>query len=137
MERCTSFLRAFSKIGLIPDAGSTYFLPRYVGEMRARALAITAEKIDAEEAYRIGIVWKLHDDDALQDEASKLARHLATMPTVACGLTKEALDQNFDNDVAAQMEVGAELQSYGSRSEDCSEGVAAFFEKRKPRFMGR
>ncbi|RDK08464.1 enoyl-CoA hydratase-related protein [Cupriavidus lacunae] len=135
--RSASFLQAFSKIGLIPDAGSTYFVPRYAGEMRARALAILAEKIDAEEAQRIGLVWKVHADDALQDEAGKLARHLATMPTMAYGMIKEALNQSFDNDLAAQLEVEATLQSRASRSEDCKEGVAAFIEKRKPQFKGR
>ncbi len=69
----------------MPDAGSTYFVPRYAGEMRARALAILAEKIDAEEAQRIGLVWKVHADDALQAEASKMAHHLANMPTFAYG----------------------------------------------------
>ncbi|UIF86070.1 enoyl-CoA hydratase-related protein [Cupriavidus sp. UYPR2.512] len=135
--RSASFLQAFSKIGLVPDAGSTYFVPRYAGEMRARALAILAEKIDAEEAQRIGLVWKVHADDALQDEAGKLARHLATMPTMAYGMIKEALNQSFDNDLAAQLEVEATLQSRASRSDDCKEGVAAFMEKRKPQFKGR
>lgn len=135
--RSASFLQAFSKIGLVPDAGSTYFVPRYAGEMRARALAILAEKIDAEEAQRIGLVWKVHADDALQDEAGKLARHLATMPTMAYGMIKEALNQSFDNDLATQLEVEATLQSRASRSDDCKEGVAAFMEKRKPQFNGR
>ncbi|WP_354682724.1 enoyl-CoA hydratase-related protein [Cupriavidus necator] len=135
--RSASFLQAFSKIGLIPDAGSTYFLPRYAGEMRARALAILAEKIDAEEAHRIGLVWKVHADEALQEEAGKLARHLATMPTMAYGLIKEALNRSFDNDLPAQLEVEATLQSRASRSEDCREGVAAFVEKRAPKFTGR
>ncbi|PVY69905.1 2-(1,2-epoxy-1,2-dihydrophenyl)acetyl-CoA isomerase [Cupriavidus alkaliphilus] len=135
--RSASFLQAFSKIGLIPDAGSTYFLPRYAGEMRARALAILAEKIDAQEAHRIGLVWKVHDDAALQDEAGKLARHLATMPTMAYAMIKQALNQSFGNDLAAQLEVEATLQSRASRSEDCKEGVAAFVEKRKPQFKGR
>jgi 2-(1,2-epoxy-1,2-dihydrophenyl)acetyl-CoA isomerase len=135
--RSASFLQAFSKIGLVPDAGSTYFVPRYAGEMRARALAILAEKIDAEEAQRIGLVWKVHADDALQEEAGKLARHLATMPTMAYGMIKEALNQSFDNDLAAQLEVEATLQSRASRSDDCKEGVAAFMEKRKPQFKGR
>ncbi|WP_316151837.1 enoyl-CoA hydratase-related protein [Cupriavidus sp. BIC8F] len=135
--RSASFLQAFSKIGLVPDAGSTYFVPRYAGEMRARALAILAEKIDAEEAQRIGLVWKVHADDALQDEAGKLARHLATMPTMAYGMIKEALNQSFDNDLATQLEVEATLQSRASRSDDCKEGVAAFMEKRKPQYKGR
>ncbi|KWR89336.1 enoyl-CoA hydratase-related protein [Cupriavidus sp. IDO] len=135
--RSATFLQAFSKIGLVPDAGSTYFVPRYAGEMRARALAILAEKLDAEEAQRIGLVWKVHADDALMSEAGKLAHHLATMPTAAYGMIKEALNATFDNDLPAQLEVEATLQSKACRSEDFREGVAAFVEKRKPQFRGR
>lgn len=132
-----SFLQAFSKIGLVPDAGSTYFLPRYAGEMRARALAILAEKIDAEHAQRIGLVWQVHPDAALQEEAGKLARHLAQMPTMAYGLIKEALNASLDSDLPTQLEREATAQSKASRSEDFKEGVAAFLEKRKPVFKGR
>ncbi len=130
------FLQAFSKIGLVPDAGSTYFLPRYVGEMRARAMAILAEKMDAEEAQRIGLVWKVYPDDALQAEAGRLAHHLATMPTAAYGMIKEALDSSFANDLPAQLEREATLQSRAFRTDDFREGVAAFIAKRSPRFKG-
>ncbi|WP_420996085.1 enoyl-CoA hydratase-related protein [Cupriavidus sp. 30B13] len=135
--RSASFLQAFSKIGLVPDAGSTYFLPRYAGEMRARALAILAEKIDAEEAHRIGLVWKVHADDALAAETAKLAAHLAQMPTFAYGLIKEALNASFDSNLPDQLEREASLQTRASASQDFKEGVAAFLEKRKPQFKGR
>ncbi len=135
--RGASFLQAFSKIGLVPDAGSTYFLPRYAGEMRARALAILADKISADEAHRIGLVWHVHDDAALHEEAGKLARRLAQSPTFAYGLIKQALNESLDNDLPAQLELEATLQSRASRSEDFREGVAAFLEKRPPAFKGR
>ncbi|AOZ04455.1 enoyl-CoA hydratase-related protein [Cupriavidus malaysiensis] len=135
--RGASFLQAFSKIGLVPDAGSTYFLPRYAGEMRARALAILADKISADEAHRIGLVWQVHEDAALHEEAGKLARRLAQSPTFAYGLIKQALNESLDNDLPAQLELEATLQSRASRSEDFREGVAAFLEKRPPAFKGR
>ncbi len=135
--RSATFVQAFSRIGLIPDAGSTYFLPRYAGEMRARALAILADKIDAEQAQRFGLVWQVHDDDALQAEASRLARHLAKMPTFSYGLIKEALNNSLDSNLPDQLEREAMLQSRASRSEDFQEGVAAFLAKRKPAFKGR
>jgi 2-(1,2-epoxy-1,2-dihydrophenyl)acetyl-CoA isomerase len=132
-----SFLQAFSKIGLVPDAGSTYFLPRYAGEMRARALAILADKIDAEHARRIGLVWQVHPDEALQAEAARMARHLAQMPTFGYGLIKEALNASLDSSLEEQLEREASLQTRASASEDFKEGVAAFLEKRKPVFKGR
>jgi len=135
--RSASFIQAFSKIGLVPDAGSTYFVPRLAGEMRARALAILAEKLDAEEAQRIGLVWKVYDDAALADETGKLARHLAGMPTQAYAMIKEALNATFGNDLAEQLELEATLQSRACKTEDFREGVTAFVEKRKPQFKGR
>ncbi|KJK26411.1 enoyl-CoA hydratase [Burkholderiaceae bacterium 16] len=135
--KSATFLQAFTKIGLVPDSGSTYFLPRYVGEMRARALALLAEKIDADEAQRIGLVLKVYPDDELAVQAAKLARRLAGMPTCALALTKQALDGSLGNDLVTQLECEATLQLIAGRTEDFREGVAAFMEKRTPQFMGR
>lgn len=132
-----SFLQAFSRIGLIPDAGSTYFLPRLVGESRARALAILADKISADQAMQIGLVWQVVPDEALQQAALAMATRLATMPTRAYGFIKEALNQSLQNDLAAQLEVEARLQSLAGQTEDFREGVAAFLGKRPPVFKGR
>ncbi len=131
------FLQAFTKIGLIPDAGSTYFLPRYVGEMRARALAILAEKILASEAERMGLVWKVLPDEALLPYAQQLATQLAARPTRAYALAKRALNASLGNDLATQLELEAELQRAAGHTEDFREGVAAFRAKRAPVFKGR
>jgi 2-(1,2-epoxy-1,2-dihydrophenyl)acetyl-CoA isomerase len=132
-----SFLQAFAKIGLIPDAGSTFFLPRAVGDIRARALAMLADKIDAQTALQYGMVWKIFPDDQLQAEARKLAEHMAKMPTQAYALIKQALNSSLDNTLSQQLEVEATLQLKASATEDFREGVAAFVAKRAPNFKGR
>ena len=132
-----SFLQAFAKIGLIPDAGSTYFLPRYVGEVRARALAMLADKIDAQTALHYGMVWKVYPDDQLQSEARKLAEHMAKMPTQAYALIKQALNASLNRTLTEQLEVEATLQMKASSTDDFREGVAAFIEKRPANFKGR
>ncbi|MFT3803028.1 MAG: enoyl-CoA hydratase-related protein [Burkholderiaceae bacterium] len=132
-----SFLQAFSKIGLVPDAGSTYFLPRYVGDVRARALAILADKISAADALAYGMVWKVYPDAALQDEAQKLARHLATMPTRAYALIKQALNGSGERSLSEQLELEATLQDQAGQTADFKEGVAAFLAKRPPNFQGK
>ncbi len=132
-----SFLQAFSKIGLVPDAGSTYFLPRYVGDVRARAMAILAEKISAADAHAYGMVWKMIPDDALQDEAQKLARHLASMPTRAYALIKQALNGSTERSLTEQLELEATLQDQAGKTADFKEGVAAFLAKRPPNFQGK
>jgi len=132
-----SFLQAFSKIGLVPDCGSTWFLPRIVGDVRARALMLMAEKIPARDALQFGLVWKVVADDALAAEAAGCAARLAAMPTRALDLIKQALTQSAANGLGEQLEVEALLQGQAFRTEDFREGVAAFVAKRPPRFVGR
>ncbi len=135
--RSATFLQAFAKIGLIPDAGSTFFLPRLVGDARARGLAMLADKISAEQAAAWGLIWKVVEDDQLMPEATALARHLATQPTQGLALIKQALNQSAANDLDGQLDVERDLQRIAGRTEDYREGVAAFFDKRPPRFKGR
>jgi 2-(1,2-epoxy-1,2-dihydrophenyl)acetyl-CoA isomerase len=135
--RSASFLQAFAKIGLIPDAGSTWFLPRLIGEQRARALMLMAEKIPAEQAERFGLVWQVVDDAQLMPTARALAVRFASAPTKALGMIKQAIESGHDNNLPAQLEVEANLQSQASRSADFAEGVAAFFAKRAPNFTGQ
>ena len=132
-----SFLQAFSKIGLVPDAGSTWFLPRLVGDVRARALALLADKIPAEDAQQMGMVWKVYPDDQLAAEAQALAARLAKMPTKAYSLIKVALNASGDNSLADQLELEADSQDIASKTEDFREGVQAFLQKRQPDFKGR
>lgn len=131
-----SFLQAFSKIGLIPDAGSTWFLPRLVGDMRARALTLLAEKIPAADAREMGLVWKTYPDEELAAAAQALAAHMAKMPTRAYGLIKEALNASGGNSLEAQLELEASSQDIASKTEDFREGVQAFLQKRAPQFKG-
>ena len=135
--RSATFLQAFAKIGLIPDAGSTFFLPRLVGDARARGLALLADKISAEQAAAWGLIWKVVDDDKLMSEAEGLARHLATQPTRGLALIKKALNQSAANDLDRQLEVERDYQRTAGRTADYREGVAAFLEKRPPRFTGK
>lgn len=135
--RSAYFTQAFAKIGLVPDAGSTWMLPRLVGEGRARALALLGERLDAEAAQRVGLVWEVHDDGALLPAAGKLAAQLAERPTRALALIKEAFDGTMERSLEAQLEREASLQTLAGRTEDFREGVAAFLERRAPRFRGR
>ena len=132
-----SFLQAFSKIGLVPDAGSTWFLPRYVGDVRARALALLADKISAEDALRYGLVWKVFADAELMPEARKMAAHLSAMPTRAYAMIKQLLNDSGGRGLADQMEAEALAQVAAGKTEDFREGVAAFLQKRPPQFKGR
>ena len=135
--RSATFLQAFVKVGLVPDSGSTYFLPRLAGVARARALAMLGEKITAEQAATWGLIWKVVDDEKLLAEAEQLARHLATQPTRALALIKRAFNQTLANDLDGQLDLERDLQRIAGMTEDYREGVAAFFEKRAPRFVGR
>ena len=131
------FSVAFIKIGLMPDAGVTFFLPRVVGLGRAMQMSMLGDAVDAEEAYRIGLVNEVVSDEALQDETRKLAEHLAAMPTGALGRIKHALYASFETDLETALESEAEGQTFCGYTQDHKEGVAAFFEKRPPEFTGR
>jgi len=131
------FLQAFSKIGLIPDCGGTFLLPRLIGEGRARALAMLAERVPAEQALAWGMIWQVHDDDTLMPEAEKMAARLANMPGHALTLIRKALRSSAQNDYDTQLDLERDLQGEASRTPDHKEGVAAFLEKRTPRFTGK
>ena len=132
-----SFVQVFAKIGLVPDTGGSFFLPRLVGLARATALAMLAEKITAAQAVDIGLIYRACPAASLDEEASKLAVHLATQPTLGLGLTKRLLNAAWDNDLETQLELEAECQGAAGRSADYAEGVAAFLAKRKPVFTGQ
>jgi 2-(1,2-epoxy-1,2-dihydrophenyl)acetyl-CoA isomerase len=135
--RSASFVQAFAKVGLVPDCGGTWFLPRLIGAARARALALTAEPLAAEQAEAWGLIWKVVDDAALAAAAAELCAALAEGPTVALALIKRAFDLTWGNDIESQLELERELQRQASRTADYAEGVRAFMEKRKPVFGGR
>ncbi len=135
--RSASFVQAFARIGIIPDAGGTWFLPRLVGDARARGLALTAEPLPAEKAEAWGLIWKVVDDQALMAEAEKLCTHFASAPTAGLALIKRALDVSWSNDLEAQLDLERELQREASLTPDYQEGVRAFLEKRRPVFSGR
>ena len=132
-----SFTQAFSKIGLIPDSGGTWTLPRLVGMQRATALMMLSDKVTAEEAAQMGMIWKVFSDESFEEESVKLAERLAQMPTRGLGLTKRALNASFGNDFASQAALEDVLQTKASHTHDYKEGVEAFLEKRRAVFLGR
>jgi 2-(1,2-epoxy-1,2-dihydrophenyl)acetyl-CoA isomerase len=135
--RSASFVQAFSRLGLVPDAGGTYFLPRLVGTARAMALALLAKKLSAEDAAHWGLIWKVVDDAQLAAESRALAEKLASGPTKGYGNLKRALYASMGNSLDAQLDLERDLQRELGLSEDYREGVTAFKEKRTPRFKGR
>jgi 2-(1,2-epoxy-1,2-dihydrophenyl)acetyl-CoA isomerase len=134
--RSAKFIQSFSKIGLIPDCGGTFFLPRLIGDARARALAMLAEPISAEQAESWGLIWRAVDDPALRQESEALAAQLATQSTEGLALIKEALNASASNGLDAQLDLERDLQRTAGRTPDYAEGVRAFLEKRAPRFTG-
>ncbi len=134
--RSANFIQAFSKIGLVPDAGGTYALTRVLGEARAKALAMLATPLTAEKAEAWGLIWQVCDDDKLMQEARTMAVHLAAQPTRALALTKKAIHEAPTNDIATQLNLERDLQREASQTHDYREGVQAFLEKREPNFTG-
>jgi 2-(1,2-epoxy-1,2-dihydrophenyl)acetyl-CoA isomerase len=135
--RSARFIQAFVKIGLVPDSGASFFLPRLIGEARARALAMLGETVDAERAEAWGMIWRAVDDAALQPEAEKLASDLAMQPTGALAAMKRLFAASASNTLDAQLDLEQRLQGEAGRSADYAEGVRAFLEKRAPVFGGR
>lgn len=130
------FIQSFINIGLIPDTGGTYFLPRLVGLHRAAALMMLGDKMTAQEAKDLGLVYKVFPDAELMDGALALAKRMAQMPTRGLGLTKKALNYSLTNDLDEQLAVERDLQGMAGRTADNAEGIAAFLEKRQPVFKG-
>jgi 2-(1,2-epoxy-1,2-dihydrophenyl)acetyl-CoA isomerase len=131
------FIQSFCNLGLVPDSGGTWSLPRLVGRARAMGLAMLGERLSAQQAEEWGLIWKCVADDELAGEADKLARYLATRPTRGLGLTKRALLASSENSLGEQLDLERDLQRLAGRSEDYREGVAAFVQKRDPEFRGR
>lgn len=131
-----SFIQSFVKVGLVPDGGGTFFLPRLVGLPRATAMAMLGEKIPAARALEFGMIYRVCEPGELAGAALEVARTLASMPTRALGLTKRGFNESLANDLEAQLSLEEELQGLAGRTSDFREGVAAFLEKRKPLFTG-
>ncbi|WP_452225271.1 enoyl-CoA hydratase-related protein [Lacinutrix chionoecetis] len=131
-----SFIQAFSLIGLVPDSAGTFFLPRLIGFQKALALAMLGDKISAEEAEKMGMIYKCVPLEEFNDTINKLSSKLANMPTKALGMIKELYNKSMTNDLESQLALESKLQIEAAQSEDYAEGVAAFIEKRKPNFKG-
>jgi 2-(1,2-epoxy-1,2-dihydrophenyl)acetyl-CoA isomerase len=131
-----SFIQAFSKIGLIPDSGGTFFLPRIIGFQKASALMMLGDKVSAQEAERIGMIYQYFPDAEFEEKAKAIARKLAAMPTKGLGLTKRALNRSLNSELEKQLAIEDQLQTAAGLTADYQEGVNAFLAKRKPEFKG-
>jgi len=134
--KSASFVQAFAKIGLVPDCGGTWFLPRLVGEARARALSMLADPLPAETAAEWGMIWRAVPDAELMAEAEAVAARLAAGPTAALGLIKQAFEESAVNELEDQLDLEAELQEEAAENPDYAEGLRAFLAKRPPNFTG-
>jgi 2-(1,2-epoxy-1,2-dihydrophenyl)acetyl-CoA isomerase len=135
--KSASFIQAFSKIGLIPDSGGTFFLPRIIGFQKAMALFMTGDKVTAEEAEKMNMIYKAVEDGELDVVVTEFATKLAKMPTRGLGLTKKAVHLSWTNNLTEQLAVEGKLQTEAGSTFDFEEGVQAFLEKRKPAFKGK
>jgi len=134
--RSAGFVESFSRLGLIPDSGGTWILPRLVGMARAKGLAMLGEKISAEQALEWGMIWQVVDDGELESTALSLARHLATQPTRGFALAKQAFAASAANSLDDQLELEKKLMGEAGQTHDYQEGVRAFLEKRAPVYKG-
>jgi 2-(1,2-epoxy-1,2-dihydrophenyl)acetyl-CoA isomerase len=130
------FVQAFSKIGLVPDSGATFFLPRLIGFQKATALMMNADPITAKEAERLGMIYKVVEESKFEDEIKSFSEKLAKMPTKGIGLTKKLLNQSINNSLEQQLNEEEIAQTIAGKTNDYKEGVSAFLEKRKPNFKG-
>jgi 2-(1,2-epoxy-1,2-dihydrophenyl)acetyl-CoA isomerase len=135
-KKSAAFVQAFSKIGLIPDSGGTYFLPRIIGSQKAMALFMTGDKISGEQADQLNMIYKAVEDELFDAEVNTFSQSIALMPTRALGLTKKAVNESYRNTLTEQLALEETLQTEAGLTYDFSEGVNAFLEKRKPVFKG-
>ncbi len=135
--KSASFIQAFCKIGLIPDCGGTWTLPRLVGPARAMALSLLGDKISAEQAEQWGMIWKSVENESLKEEAMAMAQHFASQPTKGLALIKRAIQASATNTFDEQLDLERDLQTLAGRTDDYREGVSAFIAKRKPAFKGQ
>jgi 2-(1,2-epoxy-1,2-dihydrophenyl)acetyl-CoA isomerase len=131
------FIQSFARIGIVPDAGGTWMLPRLVGDARARGLALLAQDLTAEKAAEWGMIWRCVGDKAFVYEATRICEHFATAPTQGVALIKQALNASQGNTLEQQLDLERQLQRAAGETPDYAEGVRAFMEKRKPNFTGR
>ncbi len=132
-----SFIQAFSKIGLVPDSGGSYFLPRLIGFQKALAITMLGDKVGAEEAEKMGMIYRAFADEKFEDEVFELVGKLSKMPTKGLGMTKRAYNLGMHNDLETQLELENKLQTLAGQTLDYQEGVQAFLDKRKPVFLGK
>ncbi|KOO03480.1 2-(1,2-epoxy-1,2-dihydrophenyl)acetyl-CoA isomerase PaaG [Vibrio nereis] len=132
-----SFIQAFCKIGLVPDSGGTWVLPRLIGSARAKALMLLGDKVTASQAQEWGMIWQCVEDEALIETAMSVANHLATQPTKGLGFIKHALNHSSENSLDDQLNMEKDLQRLAGQTDDYREGIAAFFDKRAPEFKGK
>jgi 2-(1,2-epoxy-1,2-dihydrophenyl)acetyl-CoA isomerase len=135
-KKSAAFVQAFSKIGLIPDSGGTYFLPRIIGSQKAMALFMTGDKISGEQADQLNMIYKAVEDELFDEEVNAFSKSIALMPTRALGLTKKAVNESYSNTLTEQLALEETLQTEAGSTYDFREGVNAFLEKRKPIFKG-